>query len=91
MLGEQAWNEHSAVHKRIRVVVEIGGVSWAWQRLWILQILRTYCGHIADILQIVVESITGVSHDSPILIAMAFIYIYFNIIGIIVLFNNGFF
>ena len=52
LLGEQARNEHSAVHRRIRVTIEIGGVSWAWQRL---RILQTYCRHIADILQIAVD------------------------------------
>ena len=30
--------------------VEIGGVSWAWQRSRTLRILQTYYRHIADIL-----------------------------------------
>src|SRR6266702_3850496 len=52
LLGKQARNEHGAVHKRIQAAVEIGGVSRAWQRLWILQVLQTYCRHIAGIADI---------------------------------------
>src|SRR6266567_3126598 len=32
---------------RVIFVVEIGGVSWAWQRSWTLRILQIYCRHIA--------------------------------------------
>ena len=53
-----------------QIAVEIGGVSWAWQKSRTLWILQTYCRYIADILpqiaadcggkrQIVMEGVTG--------------------------------